>query len=305
MYPVRMYLVSCKRCRENGNMLMMVSWCTAALLLAIGLALSVQYYFSSDKNLQFTADQFAMTTALNLNYGDHIGQINNLVANSRELVFNSRQAYNNTVDNCPYLSGLANRFLVESRQGADSVEQARQGLIALTLTNIRTSLNAQARNVKGIAVLPWAKATVPEIVNARLGSFKEVESNVLARTGNDSLLKLDTKYGYIDSATNLYYGNSNLQLPEDADKNFYLASLSAPVNGTVAPAKLTSPETFLRSVDIIKNGKTEAGDLCPQIPSAIQIDMQSRITNLVILNVTNRITVNSTAATNGAYPVAQ
>jgi hypothetical protein len=305
MYLVRMHFVSTKRRRQNGNMLMMVSWCIVTLLLAIALALSVQYYFSSDKNLQFTADQFAMTTALNLNYGDHIGQMNNLVANSRELVFNSREAYNNTVNNCPQLSGLANRFLAESRQGADSVEQARQGLVALTLTNIRTSLSTQARNVKGIVVLPWAKSTVPEIVNARLGSFKEVESNVLAPSGNDGLLKLDTKYGYIDSATNLYYGNSNLQLPEDADKSFYLTSLSAPVNGTVAPAKLTSADTFQRSLDIIKNGHTESVTMCQQLPSAIQIDMQSRVTNLVVVDLTNPLTVNATAATNGASPIPQ
>lgn len=291
--------------RVKGNMLMMVAWCTGILLLAIALGLSIQYYFFSDKNLQFAADQLAMTTALNLNYNDHIGQMNNLVANSRELVFNSRTAYNSTVDNCPHLSGLANRFLTESRQGADYVEQARQALVALTLANIRTTLRTQSTNLKGLPALPWSKSTSAEIVNAKLGSFKDVESNVLAPSGNENLLNFDTKYGYIDSATNLYYGNSNLRLPEDPDKNFYIASLSAPVNGIIAPAKLASAETFQRSLDMIKNGETEPSGNCQQLPSAVQIDMQTKITNLAVMDVTNTLTVDSTAATNGAYPVPQ
>jgi hypothetical protein len=303
--PVKMYFVSANSYRLRGSMLVMVAWCTVVLVLLFALALSIQYYFASDKNLQFTADQLAMTTALNLNYNDHIGQMNNLVANSRELVFNSRVSYNNSAENCPHLTGLANRFLAEARQGADFVEQARQGLVAITLTNIRTSLQTQAKNIQNIGVLPWSKATMPEIVNVRLGSFKDVESNVLAPTGNDQLLKLDTKSGYIDSASNLYYGNASLHLPEDPDKNFYLTSLSAPVNGVIAPAKLTSPENFLRSLDLIKNGKTEHAVTCQQLPTAVQIDMQTNVKNLVVIDITNGLTVNATVATNGAYPTQQ
>jgi hypothetical protein len=283
----------------------MVGWCTAVVLLAIGLGLSIQYYFSSDQRLQFTADNLATTAALNLNYSDRIGQINNLVANARELVFNSRAAYNYTVDNYPHLAGLANRFLVESRQGADMVENARQSLVTTTLTNIRTTIKTQAKTFANEAMLPWSRSTVPELVNVRLGSIKDLESNVMAPLGNDELLELDTKSAYIDSVTKLYYGNTNLRLPEDADKNFYLASLSAPVNGIIAPAKLTSSDKFLRSVDIIKDGQEQTGTRCIQLPSAVQLDMQTKVINQVIVDVTNAITADSTAETNGAYPPPQ
>src|SRR5262249_3173717 len=160
-------------------------------------------------------------------------QMNNLVANSRELVFNSRTSYKHASDEFPQMTDLADRLLLESRAGADIVEKARRDLVVILLKDVQTSAKVASKSGslgQGVA-LPWANSSAAEIQDLHVGNIKHVESNVLAPYGNDPLLNLDTKSGYIDPATHLYYGRSIIRLPEDADKRFHLTSLAAPVQG--------------------------------------------------------------------------
>ena len=54
--------------------------------------------------MQHKADQLATALAINLNQNDRIGQMNNLVANSHELLFNSRATDEKVAENYPQMS---------------------------------------------------------------------------------------------------------------------------------------------------------------------------------------------------------
>lgn len=288
----------------RGNILIIVALGTAMILLLVGIAFSVHYFFYSHQYLQHSADKLATDLAVNLNSNDRIGQMNNLVANSRELVFNSRASYKHASDEFPQMTDLADRLLLESRAGADIVEKARRDLVVILLKDVQTSAkvaNKSGSLGQGVA-LPWAKSSAAEIEGLQVGNIKNVESNVMAPYGNDALLNLDTKSGYIDPATHLYYGRSVIKLPEDADKKFHITSLAAPVQGNIAPPRLTEAQVFDKTAELFKNGQPTGG-VCDQLPTAVQVRLNMDVTNQVAVKSTHGASVDSTAATAGANPV--
>jgi hypothetical protein len=152
------------------------------------------------------------------------------------------------------------------------------------------------------AALPWAKSNLAGVLDLKVGSISGVESNVLAPYGNDNLLNLDTRSGYINPTTHLYHGCCKLKLPEDPDKQFCLTSLAAPVKGSVAPPRLTGPQAFEKFADVLKEGHA-ISTLCDQIPTAVQVRVGMNITNQVAVQSTHVTTADSTATTSGAKPV--
>jgi hypothetical protein len=287
--------------RFRGNMLTIVGMCMAIVLLLLGLALSVQYLFFSHQFIKHHADQLATSLAIQLNANDRIGQMNNLVANSRELVFNSRANYNRVASNYPQMISLADRLLSDSRDGADIVEKERRELVAILLRDLQTS--AKTTNLSGSlgqnVALPWASSNQASILDLKVGCIKGVESNVLAPYGNNDLLNLDTKAGYIDPTTHLYYGLSIIKLPEDPDKQFRLTSLAPAVEGNVAPPRLVGPEAFEKSGELLKNGQDISAS-CDQLPTAVQLSIGMDVTSRVAVQSTHETTADSTAATAGA-----
>jgi hypothetical protein len=288
--------------RLRGNMLMIVALSAAIILTIVALGLSIDYFLFSHTLAGNDADRLATNLAVGLNYDDRIGQMNNLVANSRELVFNSRSNYQRIVESCPMLTPLGDQLLSESRDGADLVEKGRRGLVQLIVQDLQTSAKSGSATLVQNVALPWAASNRPEVLGLRVGTIKGVESNVSAPYGNDSLLSLDTKYGYIDPSSHLYYGCRVLKLPEDPDKQFRITSLPAPVQGNVSPARLTTPQVFEKSADLLKDGQP-TGSLCDQLPTAVQVLLGMNITNRVVVEKTQATTVDSTATTSGGKPM--
>jgi hypothetical protein len=289
---------------SSGNMLALIACCVALIVCTCAIGLSIYFHFSSFNRLQFAADQFALTAARILNHNDQIGQMNNLVADSRQLVFDSRNVYVEVVEKFPHLTPLANALLEDSRTGSDSVMAARKQLADLIVDDIHaTVIAANKPGGLGQAIaLPWADSAVPEVLDLKLGSIKAMESNVEAPFGDERLLVFDTKRSCIDPLTHLYYAGIILPLPEDDDKTFRLSPLPAPVKGTVAPARLTGHELFQPWVDLIKDGQRVQVGL-EQLPSAIHLKLRMGIANQVAVNSDGTITTESTAATVGASPV--
>jgi hypothetical protein len=285
-------------------MMMIVGLCAIIIIVVIGLALSIHYLLFSHSFLENDANQLATKLAVNLNYNDRIGQMNNVVANAHELLFNSRTTYERISSHCPQVSSLAEHLLSESREGADIVEKARKQLNVLILKDLETSAEGASGTLGKNVSLPWASSTPAQILDLKVGNIKGVESNVSAPIGNDDLLELDTKMGYIDPETNLYYGRCIMKLPGDPDKKFRLTSLAAPVEGSVAPPRLTEAKVFEKSADFWKDGQP-TGNVCDQLPSAVQLRINMDVTNKVAVTSTQSSNAVSTAATSGAKPVPE
>ena len=77
------------------------------------------------QRMQNQAEGLGMQAARSLNAYDRAGRINNLTIFSRELVFNSRNTFDEVAANNPEVGALAQRYMDESRQGAQLVAAER------------------------------------------------------------------------------------------------------------------------------------------------------------------------------------
>lgn len=291
--------------RSNGSMLTLSIVSLVVICLIILTFFVIYFLFFTQNRLQDSSDEIALTGARAMNAHDYVGQINNLVAFSRQLVFNSRNAYDQSTHSEVPVQSLAAILLNESRAGAEMVSKDRETLLQLTNKNIREIANSAGDKAmsKSNFQLPWAKSQAPSILNLELGFLKDVDSNVEAPTGNSGLYALDQSQQLINQKTHLYRGNISLPLigPE-SDLKFKLASLPAPVKGTVAPARLLSTTSFQNLSYIVKNGKTVKGNF-DQFPSALKLDTQVQVEANSGKEMKNTVQAHSFSAAGGANPL--
>ncbi len=276
----------------------------ALILIAAGLIFTVHFIFFCQKRLQNQTEQLALRAVRIMNEGDRAGQMNNLVADSRQLVFNSRKAYEDASQNYQHLEPLARQLLFEAKDGARLVRYERDRLAQITLADLRRLIKevGEKEGSSGSITLPWVQTSEGHIATFEIGYIKNVESNVEAPVGNPELLDWDREQGYTDNTSNLYLGNKALVLPApDTDITFMISSLPAPVKRTVAPARLTSGEVFKCIVPLVKGGST-TNSRTDLLPSAIRLSQTMKVKSFVGKETSDSVSVNSVAAAGGASP---
>lgn len=240
--------------RERGNMLVMIALVGGIIVAVVVIGIGVMMVLFSHQKGRQSADELALTLAQVLNRDDRQGQMNNLVERSRELVYSSRKAYEDCVaEEFHNMEPLMRDLLEESRSGAQSVEKTREALSELTITELRLAqkdFNERLKQAHSLN-LNWMKTSQPVVKQLEVGSIDKVNSNVSAPPGFAELRAMDEKSGICDAKTGIYIGNVNAKLPgADADLDFKLSSLAAPVGATVSAARLTDAHVFKQFKDI-------------------------------------------------------
>jgi hypothetical protein len=286
--------------RRRGNMLTMTAMTFGILLITCVVAAALYMLLAQQKRGQTTADQISLNTALLLNDNDRIGQMNNVVEHCRELVYISR--VNNDKAQEPmnrFWRVLAGQLLDESRENAQLVEDERKNQIKICVKNIQNAAWWRIKHAPtGSSLqLPWFRADFPETSEVRLGWIYGVQSNVENLQVIPSLRDFDLQQKYIQKGSNLYMGNINAKLPEpDDDLDFKLSSLPAPVSGTVAPIRLTSPDVFRNTACIFADNKSKM-QIPDQLPGAVQTVEKM---NVASTDGQGTIRLSATATASGA-----
>jgi hypothetical protein len=246
----------------RGSMLLLTCAIGVVLVILIVFAVTLGQMFVHHVHEQSITDASTLRAAAMLNANDQIGRMNNLVVQSRELVFDSRAAQSSTMTrDYWYLAPLAQRLLDDSRWGASFVDQARQRLIVerlkslLIMASSDASLQSHGIKVTGIQV----------------GNLADSRSNVYDDEANE-LQEFDDSKHWIDPKTRLFVGNINAELPnEDKDLIFKISPLYPPIKGKMVQAAIINNNDFKPTATIIENGKpTET--TCEHMPSAVKID---------------------------------
>src|SRR6516164_9156354 len=86
---------------QRGNILFFSIAVLAVVLLLCGGAFTVHYLFTAHKSLADKAEFENIVVSRFLNMSDSAGQMNNMVAASRELVFNSRESQDSIAESHP------------------------------------------------------------------------------------------------------------------------------------------------------------------------------------------------------------
>lgn len=285
-------------------MLTMTTMVIGLVLLACLIGFGFYLLLAQQKKGQHEADNLTLSVAESLNKDDKIGQMNNVVARCRELVFVSRQNANAaSEERNQILAPLANQLLDESRSSAQFVEAERKNEIAYITKKARESVERYNLNThtESTFTLPWFKTYDPHVQDVYLGYIDKVQSNVTNTDVIPELREHDEKQKYFEKGSQLYRGNIDAKLPSpDSDLIFKLSSLPADVEKSVSPPRLTNPEVFVKLAPLFLDSKYTDQRKADQIPSAVEIfadmDVSMKTGN-------QQVRIGSTATTNGGQPL--
>jgi len=288
-------MISGRKNRRNtdGNMMLLSVLGFGLLILFITIGTSFSMVLFVQNQVQRLADQVALTGACQLNDGNRLGQMNNLIGRSRQLVYASRQNTYLAVKASSDLQQLSQQFLDEDRQNAVALDQERGRLQALAVKEATQSINYAFSQQSALytMVLPWLVVRPPTLTKMTFGYITAIDSNVAAMNGIPDLADYDRSKKYIQKASQLYASNTDDKLPEDdGDLHFYISSLAAPVNDNIAPSRLALSSVFRPLVG-------------SYLPSATSVSVQIGLATDIVHGGATDFSVTSVAASNGGSPV--
>jgi len=285
---------------KRGSMLVLTVFAMFLLVIAIAVLSGFVAMLLAHQRLQDQAEEFEMRAVQVLNESDRTGRINLMTAASRELVFDSRRVYNCVAQNSPAYMPLAQFYLNQSRDGARLIAQEREKILACTLGEMRGLASDMDKSSQLKKLLPWASTNGSSVFNLDLGYSQNEDSNVQATAQDPDLFSFDDQNKSFDRNTKLYHGNSSLRLPgPDDDLDFSLASLPAPVSGTISQARIDRGEKFVATIPMIR--KSELLPATGQyIPSRARLTLVEEFQNTLGMSTQQRLEASVSGTTNGA-----
>lgn len=281
-----------RACGGSILVLACVMFCLLALALLVGYSFSGLFF--THNRLQTSANEIALAGARKLNEFDRIGQMNNMVARSRQMVAYSRQQLEQAQKDQPGLEALAQELLDESRNEAKALEVQRKKLHALAQGEAFDAMDNKLAEIEGTYPmnLPWLKVTMPVMVEANFGKCAAVESNVESLHNIEAVESKDSSASYVTAGGDmqLYKNDIDARLEgSDSDLVFKLSSLPAPVHKTVAPARIVLASTYRDS-------------LSDQIPSCCQVKIRLNVSSHLGAEAGGVLESLGTASATGASP---
>lgn len=280
---------------QRGNMLVLSSVFIAVNALGIVVASSYGSLFFVHNRLQATADELALEGAKKLNEQDRIGQMNNMIARSRQLVYDADDSNQDVQEHLNHLSEISGILHDEAREGASLLENERTKLLNISKLEATSAVVNRYNEIKsghGL-VLPWLQADAPVHPVIKFGCTDKTDSNAAELSGIDELDTKDKDQGIITTdGSKLYKKNIDAKLStgNDTDLHFHLSSLPAPVQNSISPARVILAKNFKDAPDT-------------QLPSTVQVEMKMDVDTKLGAEAHSTMQCVGTAETNGGQKV--
>lgn len=275
---------------HKGNMLVLSGAFVMVNAVALVVASSFGSLFFVHNRVQTFADELALEGARKLNEQDRIGQMNSMIARSRQLVYDADVANQQAQSNLNHLNDVAQQLYDEAHDGAQLLEQERMKLRTVSTTEASQAINKRYNELKnGYAlVLPWLQSGSNATPVISFGCTKNVNSNVSELNGIDTLDSFDKSQSYITTdGSKLYKENINAKLEgSPSDLSFKISSLPAPVANNISPARTILAKSF----------RQVSGD---QLYSTVQVQLQLDVSASVGTNAQSQMQARGTAEATG------
>lgn len=285
--------ISCRR-NNRGNMLILGS----VVLAIVGIGLLVGYSYGglvfTHNRLQGSADECALAGARKLNDCDRIGQMNNMIARSRQLVFYSREQLDEATAHYPHLATIANELLDDSIDTAKELEEQRKHLRNVALYESIVAMEKKYNELKNTypMSLPWMKIGKPQLVKMRLGRLANIESPVEELKNIPELENWDKDNSNVKDSPGLklYRQGKNAKLPgAESSLDFKFSSLAPPVKKTVSPAHIALDTAFVTHNE-------------QEIDSSTEVELTLSVATGIGAEAKSEMRAVSAAAATGASP---
>ncbi len=241
-----------RRNNQSGSMLILVCLAMMVLSIAVVMAASFAGVFFTHSRLQSGADEIALEGARKLNEFNRLGQMNDMIARSRQLVFgiNKQTDLVASYGNDPVLEKLTRQLNDEARQGAQILEEERHKLSSVAKGEAKAAMQEKFRQVSNnyAMVLPWLMVQTPQMVLNDTGAIVGMQSNAQELQGFEELVGQDAKNVFSGKPVNLYRAEVDAKLPIANSPSFLFSPLAAAVVNDMAPARAVLPESF-RPID--------------------------------------------------------
>lgn len=242
---------------QKGNMLIFVTLAMSFLTVGLVMAGSFGGVFFAQSRLQSSADEIALAGARKLNEFNRLGQMNDMVARCRQLVYATDKQKEEVEEfhNDPLMEKLTRQLDDEALEGAERLDTERHKLALAASDDARTTMNQKFAQIKSSyqLSLPWLRIDAPGLVLNDTGSVKDMQSNAQELQGFPELSKED-KANLIDGKpASLYRAENDAKLPIASSPSFKFSPLPPAVGNEMAPARAVLPGSF----------KTLSGDYAP------------------------------------------
>ena len=279
--------------KNRGSLLILSIALIFVLAIVMFFAFDTITAFLNKQTLDGSAQKLALDAAIVLNAEDQAGRMNKFIAQSRQLVYCSRQELNLTDQvTCQTMQPLALYLSNQSRDGAIFLEQERERLVASRVSEINSLLMREY----GYYTDKSKKELLEQFIDkADLGACSENTAEVLSDKSDQRLRQHDIEEHYLDKGNSLYLGDEDLKLPdEDKDLSFKLCKLPSLCHGS----SMHNPETYINRANLLDNGLLLPKIKCDQIPSAIRLKI-CRTFKTLFSGQTYNLSSSSIATTSG------
>lgn len=282
-------------------MLLLASLAIGLVVFVIIIGLGFYIILSEQKRAQTQCDDIAIDLAKSLNAQNRIGQMNDTVEHTRELIYLSRQSLSIANNSMPVYANLADLLVNESVEASSMVEKERLNQIDLAVSNCRETVKKlrHARTEAGNWLMPWFIENQLYINNVQLVASNNL-SNITSPAVIKDLYKFDLEKNYIEKNSKLYYGNINAKLPPpDLKLNFYFSTLPACIENTISPVRLANQDDFVATALIFDDKDEKKCNKPEQLPEGV------RVLGNMIIRTDNKegrfnISASSTATAQGS-----
>lgn len=278
------------RRNKSGNVLILVTVAMTVLGVGVLIAGSFAGVFFTQERLQSEADSISLAGARKLNEFNRLGQMNDMIARSRQLVFDSdkdaREVESYKSDSA--FEKLTRQLDEEAKGSAELIEQERHKLALLAKSEAKEAMKEKFDQVKNTysITLPWLTIQTPDLILNETGSVKDMQSNAQEIQGFPELTSADRSNVLPGSPVNLYRAENDARLPIASSPSFRFSPLPAPVSNDMAPARSVLPESF----------KQMTGDFAP---CAAQVALRLNVGTGLGANAKGSLEIRSAALATG------
>ena len=236
------------RRNQKGNMLIFVTMAMSFLSVGLVMAGSFGGVFFAQSRLQSSADEIALAGARKLNEFNRLGQMNDMVARCRQLVYatNKQKTEVEGYHNDPLMEKLTRQLNDEAMQSAESLDFERRKLAVVANEDARVTMNQKFSQIKGSyqIALPWLTIEAPGLVMSDTGSVSGMQSNAHELEGFPELTQEDKRNVIDGRPSSLYRAENDARLPIADSPTFKFSPLPPSVGNEMAPARAVLPGEF-------------------------------------------------------------
>ena len=284
-------------------MLAMVALTGTIIIAVVIIGFLCQFLFLNHQKERSDADECVLILSHTINSKDRVGQMNTAVERAREIVYASRKAHNELVqdESDPALEDFSRLLIEEARSGAQLVESGRKILSEQIVQDLSQSAKEYKKKLalKGGSKVGPVNISPAILTRVELGLPRRVFANVTATDAFDQLLKDDRQSGYVSNSGLAYVGGINAKLPSpDNDLDFKLTPLASAIGARTSPPRLIGNSIFDARA-VILNNKDESAALT-QIPSAVCVKLEMPVATNAFSALSSNMQVTASAAAGGA-----